>query len=83
MRRLGRILHVTPSKNFVINIENLPRIGEIVVDEDLRTVGKISDIFGPVDSPYATVKPTIRELQKLVHKMLYVAPSRGERRKSE
>jgi RNA-binding protein len=81
LQRLGRVLHISPSRNVIIKIENTPRIGETVIDENLKTVGKIFDMFGPVASPYATIKPTIRELEKLTNKMLYVIPSKGERRK--
>ena len=76
MQRLGRALHISPSRNVIIKIENIPKIGETVVDEDLKPVGKISDVFGPVSSPYAAVKPTIREPEKLTNKMLYVLPSK-------
>jgi len=81
LQRLGRVLHISPSRNIIIKIENIPKIGETVVDENLKTVGKVFDIFGPVSSPYTTIKPTTRELDKLANKMLYVLPSRGERRK--
>lgn len=67
----------------MLKIERVPRIGETVVDEDLRPVGKVFDIMGPVSSPYVAVKPTIQEPEKLVNKILYVDPSRGERRKRE
>jgi len=82
LQRLGRVLHISPSRNIIIKIENIPKIGETAVDENLKTVGKVFDIFGPVASPYTAIKPTIRELEKLKNKMLYVVPSRGERRKS-
>jgi len=65
----------------VIKIENIPRIGETVVDENLRAVGKIFDIFGPVSSPYATIKPTIREPERLTNKTLYVLPSKRRKEK--
>ena len=84
MQRLGQVLHTTPSRNIITKIENLPRIGETAVDEHLKPVGKILDIFGPVSSPYASIKPTTHEPEKLVNKTLYVLPSkRGERRKPE
>ena len=81
MQRLGRVLHISPSRNVIIKIENVPRVGETVVDENLKTVGKIFDIFGPVSSPYAAVKPTIRECEKMPGKVLYVLPSERERRR--
>jgi len=83
LQRLGRVLHISPSRNIIIKIEKDARIGETVVDENLRTVGKIFDKFGPVSSPYISIKPTIQDLEKLKNKILYSLLSRGERRKHE
>ena len=74
MQRLGVTLHVSRSRNIIVKVENIPKIGETVVDENLKPIGKISDIFGPVSSPYVAVKPTIREPKKLTNKILYVSP---------
>ncbi len=79
MLRLGRVVNVTPSQNVIIKTEKTPRIGACVVDENLQTVGKIFDLIGPVTSPYAVVKPTIREPDRLVNKQLYLLPSKKER----
>jgi len=81
LQRLGRVLHISPSRNVIIKIENIPKIGQTVVDENLKTVGKIFDIFGPTSSPYVTVRPTIPKPEELTNKMLYISPARGERRK--
>ena len=81
MQRLGRVLHVSQSRNIIITIENLPKIGETVVDENLKSIGKILDIFGPVSSPYASVKPTVQEIGEFVDKMLYVLPSKSRKGK--
>ena len=81
MQRLGRVLHITPSRNIIVKIENLPKIGENVVDENLKPIGKVFDILGPVSSPYAAVKPATREIEKLVNKVLYVSPP--QRRKGK
>ena len=81
MQRLGRVLHISPSRNIIIKVETVPRVGETVVDENLRCVGKILDVLGPVSSPYASIKPTIREIEKLASKMLYVLPSKRRKEK--
>jgi RNA-binding protein len=81
LQRLGRVLHVSQSRNIIITIENLPKIGETVVNENLKPIGKILDIFGPVSSPYASVKPKIQEIEKLTDRMLYVLPSKGRKGK--
>ncbi|HVP16479.1 MAG TPA: Gar1/Naf1 family protein [candidate division Zixibacteria bacterium] len=82
MQRLGLILHVTPSRNVIAKIENVPRIGETVVDENLKPVGKVFDILGPVSSPYATIVPTIRDPEKLSNKTVYVLPSKRRKEKN-
>jgi RNA-binding protein len=79
LQRLGRVLNVTPSQNIVVKTENTPKIGSAVVDENLKIVGKIFDIIGPVSSPYAVVKPAIREPEKLSDKQLYLLLSKKER----
>jgi len=66
-----------------VKIENIPRIGETIVDENLRTVGKIFDLFGPVSSPYVAIRPTILKTEELTNKTLYISPQRGERRKNK
>ncbi|MDH5794346.1 MAG: Gar1/Naf1 family protein [Candidatus Bathyarchaeota archaeon] len=81
LQRLGRVLHISPSRNIIVKTENIPRIGETIVDENLRTVGKIFDLFGPVSSPYVAIRPTILKTEELTSKTLYILPQRGERRK--
>ena len=76
MQRLGKVLHVTPSQNVVIKINNPPKIGSAVVDEKLKTVGKIFDVIGPVSSPYAIVKPAIKKPETLSNKQLYLLLSK-------
>jgi len=83
LQRLGRVLNVTPSQNIVVKTENTPKIGSAVVDENLKIVGKIFDIIGPVSSPYAVVKPAIREPEKLSDKQLYLLLSKKERSRRE
>jgi RNA-binding protein len=80
---LGQVLNVTPSQNIVVKTGKTPQIGSAVVDENLKAVGKIFDIIGPVSSPYAVVKPTIKEPEKLTNKQLYLLLSRKERSRRE
>jgi RNA-binding protein len=79
LQRLGRVVNVTPSQNVVVKAEKAPGIGASVVDETLQTVGRVFDIIGPVTSPYAVVKPTVKETGRLVNKQLYLLPSKKDR----
>jgi RNA-binding protein len=66
---------VTPSRNLVVKVEVLPRIGEKVVDEKLKQIGTVFDVFGPVSKPYAAVKSSIENPTSLINQNLYVVPS--------
>ena len=83
MQRLGRVSNVTPSRNIIVKTENTPKMGAEVVDENLKIIGKVFDIIGPVLAPYAVVKPTIREPDKLVNKPVYLLLSKTKRSRRE
>ncbi len=83
MQKLGRVSNVTPSQNLVVKTENPPKLGSEVVDENLNVIGKVFDIIGPVSSPYAVIKPTIKEPAKLVNKPVYLLLSKTKRSKNK
>lgn len=74
MKRIGRVLHVSPDRNIILKAENLPRIGDRVVDELLKPIGRVFDIFGPSSAPYVAVKSKVKKPRYLVGHVLYVAP---------
>ena len=57
MRSLGSVLHRSGKRLLLIKCDasKLPRLYSDVVDKRLRAVGKIVDIFGNVEGPYAAV----------------------------
>ncbi len=85
MQRIGLVLHVSSSKNMIVKASNLPRIGDDAVDENLRKVGAVFDIFGPVSSPYVAVRPSVEEPRRFINHTIYAFPSskqmRGKRRR--
>jgi len=58
----------------------VPRIGDRVYGPDLKEVGVVSDVFGPVSSPYVAVRPLVDDPSRLVGKVLYVRRGRRWRR---
>jgi len=74
---------LTPSKNIIIKTEKSPKIGSEVVDENLRVVGRVFDIIGPVSSPYVVVKPTAKEPAKLMNRPVYLLLSKTKRSSKE
>jgi len=76
LQKLGKVRAITPSKNLIVKAEKTPKIGSEVFDENLKTVGKIFDLIGPVSAPYAVVKPTVREPSQLADKPVYLLLSK-------
>jgi len=79
LQKLGRVITLTPGQNLVVKTEKAPKIGSSVVDDNLKDVGRVFDIIGPVTSPYAIVRPSVNEPEKLTSKQLYLLPSKKDR----
>jgi len=80
LRKIGRILHISPGRKAVIKTSKPPRIGEILFDINRKPVGKVSDVFGPISSPYIEIDVRNVEISSLVGKMLYQLPSKWKKR---
>ena len=83
MKKLGVALHISRSGNIIVksSLRDLPPLGARVFDKDMRRLGVIVDVIGPVDSPYIVVRPESSDV-KLVFEpgTVYFAPPRRERR---
>jgi RNA-binding protein len=80
LERIGSVLHVSSTKNMIIKAENISHIGDRVVDENLKQVGTVVDVFGPVSAPYVAVRPNVNEPSLLIDHVLYGIPSNRIRR---
>lgn len=60
LKRLGKTLHFTKSRNLIVKLESsnaIPKVGAKVFNKQLSHIGLVSDVFGLVSAPYVTVKP--------------------------
>jgi RNA-binding protein len=72
MERLGTT-HRIAQGLAIVRVDDVPRIGTEVVDDQLEVIGTVVDVFGPVERPYATVSPEdSRRLAPLLGEPLYV-----------
>ncbi len=86
MRSLGSVLHITPSRLIIVKLSRpkpIPPLNSEVLDAQGERIGTIVDIIGPVDSPYAVVKPIKPAVLSFVKPsmVLFYRPPRKERRK--
>ena len=80
LQRIGHVLHLSSSGNVILKAEHVPRLGDEVVDENLKPVGTVCDLFGPTSSPYVAVKPNIKDPHRFVNSILYSVPSKPGRK---
>jgi rRNA processing protein Gar1 len=79
--KLGKLLHISSSGNLILRAEVTPPLGVLVLTEDAREVGRVSDVFGPKNAPYVSVRsPSVASvLRSLVGRVLFYEERRGER----
>jgi len=54
---IGKGLHVSKGNgNLIVLLESETRIGMDIADKDGNPMGKIFDVFGPIDAPYASIR---------------------------
>jgi RNA-binding protein len=58
MKRVGTVSRVAQGVAIVRLDDDPPEIGTPVVDDSLSQVGRVVDVFGPVDRPYVAVSPS-------------------------
>ena len=54
---IGKGMHQSKgNNNLVITLETETRIGQPVSDKSGKVIGKIFDVFGPIEAPFASIK---------------------------
>ena len=72
MKRLGKVLHLSGNKNLILRTRIKIKPQTIVLDNRLNQIGKIYDAFGPVTNPYVSIKPSVKNPEKYVGRVLYL-----------
>lgn len=74
MKRAGTVVNVSQGLAILrAGGPDYPDIGTMVVDDSLDGVGRVVDVFGPVDDPYVAVTPDDDvHLPGLVGRRLYL-----------
>jgi len=74
MRLLGKVMNVSEPDKVIVKAREVPEIGAEVYDENMRVVGYVQDVMGPVKGPYISVKiykNKINSLSYIKNKSLY------------
>ena len=80
MELLGEILHFSKSGRLIIKISNYkPSIkpGLAITDGQEKKIGRISEVIGPIGSPYASVISNIQKRNKLKGTKVFMQEKRN------
>jgi rRNA processing protein Gar1 len=73
MQLFGKALHISKSGNLVVKGTLAPQSGTKVFTEDKKAIGKTQEVFGPVRSPYISIRLNKSvDHEKLPGKQLYI-----------
>ena len=72
MKKLGIIKDFSYRGDLLVKATFAPNTGAGVLDRRHRTLGKVVRVFGPVRSPYVTVKPSKQPKLSLLGSGVYV-----------
>ncbi|MCW4012315.1 MAG: Gar1/Naf1 family protein [Candidatus Bathyarchaeota archaeon] len=57
MKLIGKGMHQSKgNNNLIITLESETRIGQPISDKNGKVIGKIFDVFGSIEAPYASIK---------------------------
>ena len=86
MELLGDILHFSKSGRLIVKIDKYKpfmKSGLNISDSEEKKIGKISEILGPVSSPYASIIPFIQKRNKLSGTKVYIYENLNKTYKSK
>jgi rRNA processing protein Gar1 len=55
----------------IIKLAREPREGQVLYDSEGHSVGRVSEIFGPIKGAYASLVPRTDRIQGLMGKKVY------------
>jgi RNA-binding protein len=80
LKRLGKVLHISPStRNIIVKSFGPAQVGSKVFDGEMGKVGVVFDILGPLSAPYISVKPNLQNPEKLIKRTLFQLEKREEK----
>jgi len=71
VEKVGYVLRISRSKRVIVKLDKEVREGEVLYDDRGRKAGKVIEVFGPIRSPYASLKPLTERLRGLIGRKVY------------
>ncbi len=84
MKVLGNTSHIANSGKLIVISDKTPPAGALVFDKNKNKIGKIVDIFGPVKTPFISIRifksANIKNLENNFGEEVYISSNRKNKR---
>lgn len=84
-QEVGEVMHLAKSSRLIVRLLGSSskeiHSGELLFDQNGRRVGKVIEIIGPVNSPYASVMPLTDRPNKVLGVKLFLGKPGTKRKK--
>ncbi len=71
MQEVGEIIHLAGSGRVIIRLKRPLDEGNFVCDDAGRRIAKVTELIGPVSSPFASAIPMTNNIKKYTGKKVY------------
>ena len=65
MQEVGEVLHLANSRRVIVRLSKETQEGQILCDKNNQKIGRVTEMIGPVKSPFASVVPLTNNLKKI------------------
>jgi rRNA processing protein Gar1 len=73
VRGLGKVSTIAYNGNLIIRADFAPRVSSKVLNAKNEVLGHVARIFGPIDKPYVSVKPSKKPGLNMMNEEVYIA----------
>ena len=73
MEEVGKVMHLAKSGRLIIKVDKWLKPGTILLDSKGRKLAKVTELIGPVKSPYATAIPLTKRIGRIIGTRVMIA----------
>ena len=69
LKGIGEVMHLAKSGRLIVRLQDEGKYiksGELLIDSSGKRIGKVIEVIGPVNAPYASVAPFTDRVKKII-----------------
>ncbi len=74
MEEVGTIVHLAKSGRIIVKVEKWVKPGTVLLDSKGKKLAKVTELIGPVKSPYASAVPLADRVERATGTRVRIAP---------